>query len=71
MHPGTHRHGRARRGRPGWDLDGEVGDTFYEIALRVYDDPDMRQEIAAANGLSTDSTLQVGQVLQLPQAPSA
>ena len=32
----------------------QSGDTFYEIALRVYDDPDMRQQIAAVNGLDTD-----------------
>ena len=55
-------------GAPGGTWTVQSGDTFYEIALRVYDDPDMRQEIAAANGLSTDATLQVGQVLRLPPA---
>lgn len=55
-------------GAPGGVWTVESGDTLFEIALDVYDDADMRGEIAAANGLTTDSTLTVGQVLQLPLA---
>lgn len=55
-------------GAPGGTWTVEPGDTLYEIALDVYDDPGMRSSIASANGLTTDSTLRVGQVLQLPPA---
>lgn len=56
-------------GAPGGIWTVESGDTLFEIALDVYDDPDQRQAIAQANGLTLDSTLTVGQVLQLPPAP--
>lgn len=53
-------------GVPGGTWTVESGDTLFEIAIEVYGDSGKRQAIADANGLTLESTLTVGQVLQLP-----
>lgn len=53
-------------GAPGGIWTVEPGDTLQAIAIEVYSDRAMAQEIGAANGLEPGATLQVGQVLQLP-----
>lgn len=58
----------AGEGVPGGTHTVEPGDSLYTIATTVYDDREMAQAIAGANGLAMDATLQVGQVLELPEA---
>ncbi len=53
-------------GEPGGTWTVESGDTLHAIAIEVYGDRSRAQLVAAANGLDTSDTLQVGQVLQLP-----
>lgn len=53
-------------GEPGGSWTVEPGDTLHAIAIEVYGDRARAQLVAAANGLDTSDTLQVGQVLQLP-----
>lgn len=56
----------AGEGDPGGTWTVTPGDTLHAIAIEVYDDREKASLIAAANGLETSATLQVGQVLQLP-----
>lgn len=53
-------------GEPGGTWTVAPGDTLHAIAIEVYGDRSRAALVAAANGLETSSTLQVGQVLQLP-----
>ena len=46
----------------------QSGDTLQAIALEVYGDRAMAQQIADANGIEPGATLQIGQVLTLPPA---
>lgn len=55
-------------GEPGGTHTVAPGDTLMAIAIAVYDDREMARMIAAANGIDNSTTLQVGQVLQLPPA---
>lgn len=55
-------------GEPGGTWTVGPGDTLQAIALDVYGDRAKAQQIAAINGIETSTTLQVGQVLQLPPA---
>jgi nucleoid-associated protein YgaU len=55
-------------GEPGGTHTVAPGDTLVAIAIAVYDDREMARMIAAANGIENSTTLQVGQVLQLPPA---
>lgn len=57
----------AGEGVPGGSYTIAPGDSLYTIATKVYDDREMAPVIADANGLAMDATLQVGQVLQLPE----
>lgn len=56
----------AGEGDPGGTWTVAPGDTLHAIAIEVYDDREKAALVAAANGLDTSATLQVGQVLQLP-----
>lgn len=56
----------AGEGQPGGTWTVTPGDTLHAIAIEVYDDHEKAALIAAANGLDTGATLDVGQVLQLP-----
>ena len=53
-------------GEPGGTWTVGPGDTLHAIAIAVYGDRTRAELVAAANGLDTSDTLQVGQVLQLP-----
>ena len=53
-------------GEPGGTWTVGPGDTLHAIAIDVYGDRTRAELVAAANGLDTSDTLQVGQVLQLP-----
>lgn len=53
-------------GEPGGTWTVEPGDTLQAIAIDVYGDRARADLIAAANGIDKSTTLQVGQVLQLP-----
>jgi LysM repeat protein len=56
----------AGEGVPGGTWTVAAGDSLYSIAQQVYGDGEKAPLIADANGISSDATLQVGQVLQLP-----
>lgn len=53
-------------GEPGGTWTVASGDTLHAIAIEVYGDRSRAELVAAANGLDTSDTLQLGQVLQLP-----
>lgn len=55
-------------GEPGGIYTIAPGDTLVAIAIDVYGDREMARMIAAANGIENSTTLQVGQVLELPPA---
>lgn len=55
-------------GEPGGTHTVAPGDTLVAIAIDVYGDREMARMIAAANGIENSTTLQVGQVLELPPA---